>query len=178
MTIDPGPPVHIRPEASGDEDAVRAVTTVAFAPMPFSDGSEPHVIDRLRADGELTLSLVAEDRHGRIIGHIAFSPVVAGGSTVGWYGLGPVSVDPAHQGTGVGRALIEAGLAEMARRGAAGCALIGDPRLYSRFGFVSGALSHEELPPSLVQHLLLREDAAVPVGELRFASAFDHADQS
>ncbi len=168
--------IRIRPEAAEDVDAVRALTAAAFGPMPFSDGSEPGIIDRLRADGDLSLSLVAEDAAGRVIGHIAFSPVSAGSDRRGWYGLGPVSVEPAHQGRGVGRALIEAGMAELRRLDAAGCALIGDPRLYERFGFSSGALTYKDLEASLVQHRLLGAGAP-PAGELRFAPAFDSEPQ-
>ncbi|MGE0626156.1 MAG: GNAT family N-acetyltransferase [Pseudomonadales bacterium] len=53
----------------------------------------------------------------------------------GWYALGPVSVHPAHQRSGVGSALIEQGLEELETMGVSGCILTGDPRFYARFGF-------------------------------------------
>lgn len=49
----------------------------------------------------LTLSLLAE-LDGRVVGHIAFSPLTMPGGTSGWYGLGPVSVLPEFQRQGIG----------------------------------------------------------------------------
>lgn len=126
--------VSIRGETSVDEDAIRVLTSRAFEGRPYSDGTEPLVIDLLRAASALSLSLVAV--HDRaIVGHIAFSEV--GPDTErGWFALGPVSVEPSLQGRGVGSQLIEAGLHLLRERGATGCVLLGDPRYYGRFGFV------------------------------------------
>ncbi len=76
-------PMLIRPETPDDIDAIRDLTAAAFASMPYSDGTEPELIDRLRADGDLHLSLVACDGDA-LIGHVAFSPVttVAAGTLV------------------------------------------------------------------------------------------------
>ena len=46
-------PMLIRPEMPVDIDAIRDLTAAAFAPMPYSDGTEPEIIDRLRADGRV-----------------------------------------------------------------------------------------------------------------------------
>lgn len=124
----------IRDETAADIEAIRALTTDAFADMPHSDGSEPTIIDRLRAAGALTLSLVAEEE-GRVIGHIAFSPVSISGEAAGWYGLGPISVLPARQRGGIGSALVREGLARLRKLDAKGCVLAGDPAYYTRFGF-------------------------------------------
>nr|QQZ51031.1 hypothetical protein JKL49_07570 [Phenylobacterium glaciei] len=43
--------LHIEPERPGDAHAISAMTTAAFAPMPFSDGDEARVIDDLRQAG-------------------------------------------------------------------------------------------------------------------------------
>ncbi|HXV31231.1 MAG TPA: GNAT family N-acetyltransferase, partial [Sinorhizobium sp.] len=61
----------IRPERDGDRGAIRAVTAAAFAGHPYSDQTEPLIIERLRAGGALSLSLVAEEE-GDVIGHVAF----------------------------------------------------------------------------------------------------------
>ena len=42
-------PMLIRPETPDDIDAIRDLTAAAFASMPYSDGTEPEMIDRLRA---------------------------------------------------------------------------------------------------------------------------------
>ena len=55
----------VRPEREGDIDAIRTLTETAFRTAPHADGTEHLIIDRLRAAGALTLSLVAEaDGHG------------------------------------------------------------------------------------------------------------------
>lgn len=151
----------LRPETPSDVDAIRALTSAAFSGAPHSDGSEPDIVDRLRADGDLSVSLVAlangvEDADdGAIVGHVALSPVRAGSAPGSWFGLGPISVAPALQGRGTGGALVEAALAQLRARGAAGCVLVGDPAYYSRFGFTSGRFCYQGLPAEYVQHLVL-----------------------
>ncbi|MDK1489320.1 N-acetyltransferase [Sinorhizobium sp. 7-81] len=124
----------IRPERSDDREAIRDVTAAAFAGHPHSDQTEPLIIERLRADGALALSLVADDA-GEVIGHVAFSPVTITPFAAGWYGLGPVSVRPDRQGRGVGSALIRQGLDMLRKSGASGCVVVGEPEFYRNFGF-------------------------------------------
>ena len=50
----------VQPERAADIDAIRTLTETAFRTAPHADGTEHLVIDRLRAAGALTLSLVAE----------------------------------------------------------------------------------------------------------------------
>ena len=160
----------IRAEQAGDISPIHRLTAEAFAPMSFSDGTEPDVIDSLRAVGDLTLSLVAIE-YQVLAGHVAFSPVNISGVKKAWYGLGPVSVIPELQRKGIGSALINDGLGSLRNLGAHGCALIGDPNYYSRFGFVSdGNLHYEGVPDNHVQWLSF--DNAQPKGQLVFSPAF------
>ena len=124
----------IRREHEKDIEAIREVTKLAFADMPFADGDEHELTDALRNATALAVSLVAE-RHDQVIGHVAFSVAVPEDCSRGWYALGPVSVLPAHQRCGVGSALIRRGLEELEKLGATGCILTGDPSFYRRFGF-------------------------------------------
>ena len=108
--------IAIRPESPDDAAAIHAVIEAAFLGMPFADGDEQHLPARLREDGDLALSLVAEDAE-RIVGHIAFSPVTIAGGATGWYGLAPLSVLPELHGQGIGSALAKRGIADMQARG-------------------------------------------------------------
>ena len=101
--------IYVRHERPGDEKAIRDVTAAAFEGHPYSDQSEPLIIERLREAGALSVSLVAE-MNDEIVGHIAFSPVTLTPAESGWFGLGPVSVKPEVQGQGIGRQLILEGL--------------------------------------------------------------------
>lgn len=165
--------IHIRPERSGDEADIHELTAAAFAGKPYADGTEAPIIDRLRTDGDLTVSLVALDG-SEIVGHVAFSPVRIGDPSWDWYGLGPISVRPDRQRQGFGRAMIEEGLRLLRARGAAGCALIGDPKYYGRFGFEGDCgLTYRDLSATYVQALSF--GSAAPKGELEFARAFTGA---
>ena len=167
----------IRLEQPGDADAIRALTTEAFATAPHSSGTEAAIVDGLRAAGELTLSLVAvEDGEtsGEILGHVAFSPVTIDGAEHGWFGLGPVSVRPGRQRGGIGSVLIREGLRRLRENGAAGCVLLGDPAYYGRFGFVNDpALVLEGVPPEYFMRLGF--GAELPAGTVRYHAAFDGA---
>ncbi|MBP2445450.1 GNAT family N-acetyltransferase [Rhizobium leguminosarum] len=161
----------IRYETPADIDAIHDLTSIAFAPMPYSEGTEAEIIRRLRANGDLAISLVAEEG-GKIFGHIAFSPVTIDGVHAGWFGLGPIAVKPERQRQGIGKALIAKGLELLKEMDASGCALIGNPDIYSRAGFSSdGQLSYLDLDRRLVQRIVLRGPA--PRGTLQFASAFE-----
>ena len=138
--------------------------------MEYSDGDEQHLVDRLRKDGDLTLSLVAEDAT-RIVGHIAFSPVTISDGTQDWYGLGPVSVWPELQRKGIGGALIRRGIADMRAMGARGIVLLGSNEYYPRFGFVhEPQLTYPGPPPEYFQCLAI--DGDLPRGTVAYAPAF------
>ncbi|MDY0391673.1 GNAT family N-acetyltransferase [Desulfobulbus oligotrophicus] len=128
--------IVIRPEQPADIERIRALTLNAFVNQAQSNHTEHRIIDRLRETHALAISLLAEV-DGEIVGHIAFSEVDISDSSTGWYGLGPLSVLPAMQRKGIGRALVEAGLKELRKRGAQGCLLLGNPSFYRRFGFAN-----------------------------------------
>lgn len=126
--------ILIRTERPEDPATIRDITQRAFAPMPFSGGYEHDLIDNLRAGGALAISLVAE-LGGVAVGQVTFSPAFAADGSTGWYALGPIAVDPAHQKKGIGRKLIEGGIVKLRESDAAGCVLVGNPDRYRRFGF-------------------------------------------
>ena len=128
----------IRDETDADITAITEVTVAAFKTLEISDNTEQFVIEALRAANALSLSLVAESqgkKMGRVIGHIAFSPLTISDGTQNWYGLGPVSVMPEFQRQGIGKALIEEGLSRLKEMNARGCCLVGHPEYYRKFGF-------------------------------------------
>lgn len=162
----------LRPEQPGDEAAIHDLTKRAFAPMWFSDGDEPDLVDALRTAGDLTLSLVALDGKGTIIGHIGFSPVTIDHATCGWFQMAPVSVSPEVQLNGVGSALIQAGIAQLRADGAMGIAVVGNPDYYERFRFsvVPGLAPLSENDTQYFRVIVL--SGAAPSGTLRYAAAF------
>jgi putative acetyltransferase len=162
--------VIIRPETEHDFAAIRHINIVAFADHEYSQQTEHLIVEALRAADALTLSLVAE-KDGEVVGHIAFSAASIGETSEGWYLLGPVAVLPERQRQGVGSALVEAGLGALRERGARGCALVGDPAFYRRFGFASRAgVTCEGVPDEYVLCVAFVGD--VPAGLLTYHAAF------
>ncbi len=116
----------IRDEGPADAPAVRAVVEAAFG-RPL----EADLIDRLRADGDAAVSLVAVDG-GEVVGHVLFSRMAAPFRALA---LAPVSVAPHRQRSGFGTRLIRAGLDRARKGGWRGVFVLGDPAHYRRFGF-------------------------------------------
>lgn len=167
----------LRPEHCGDEVAIAAVISEAFAGAAHASGTEASIVDSLRSRGALTVSLVAETG-GVVVGHVAISPVTVrcaaseeGTAPDRWYGLGPVAVRPGLQRHGVGSGLVRAALQQIAAE--QGCVVLGDPRFYGRFGFRAAPwLVLPGAPPGCFQALLLTA-AVVPEGAVAYDPAFD-----
>ncbi|HRQ23158.1 MAG TPA: N-acetyltransferase [Anaerolineales bacterium] len=161
----------IREETKDDIAGISQVTLAAFTGK-FSDNPTEHlIILGLREANALTLSLVAET-NGNIVGHVAFSAVTINGEDKGWYGLGPISVQPENQRQGIGSALIKDGLSKLRDMGAKGCVLEGDPNYYQRFGFKSYAGLFYENSPGPEYFMALPFYEEVPQGRVEFHDAF------
>lgn len=164
------PNILIRDETAADIDAIAAVTIEAFKTLEISSHTEQFIVAALRAAGALAVSLVAE-LDGRVVGHIAFSPVTLSNGTPDWFGLGPVSVLPEVQRQGIGKALIGAGLARLQARHARGCCLVGHPGYYRQFGFANTpGLTLDGVPPEVF--FALAFDGRMPQGSVTFHAGF------
>ncbi len=120
----------IRPETEADHDAVRRLHTAAF-PTP----AEATLVDNLRLQASPLVSLVAEQA-GQLVGHILFSPVtLTRQDDLALMGLAPMAVVPEQQNTGIGSALVEAGLEACRDKGICAVVVLGHPSYYPRFGF-------------------------------------------
>jgi putative acetyltransferase len=164
------PKYIIRDETQDDISEIAEVTIAAFRTLEISNHTEQFIVEALRAARALSVSLVAV-ADGRVIGHIAFSPIAISDGTANWYGLGPVSVLPEHQRKGIGKALIKEGLARLKNMNAQGCCLVGHPEYYRQFGFrnVSG-LAYEGVPPEVF--FALSFDGRTPQGTVAFHEGF------
>ena len=132
----------IRRETGRDADVIRAITTAAFARgrSPSQVVPEARLIDELRASPAWlpALSLVATTSAGEITGHVLATRGHVGPDPV--LALGPLSVRPDRQQTGVGSALMHAVLGAADALGEPLVALLGDPAYYRRFGFELGTV--------------------------------------
>jgi putative acetyltransferase len=160
----------IHPETSSDHDAIRQILIAAFANHPYSHQTEHLIVEALRADDALSVSLVAEV-DGDVVGQIAFSPVIIDGKDCGWFALGPIAVFPSHQRQGIGQALVNEGMEAIRILGAQGCVLVGEPAFYRQFGFENNpAIRMEGVPPEVLMCLSMGDH--VPEGKVTHHPAF------
>lgn len=101
---------------------------------------------RLRAGVEpingLCFSAVADD--GGFLGSIRYWPIDIAGTPA--ILLGPLAVEPALQGQGIGKTLVRHSLAAAEDAGHSICVVVGDPNYYRPFGFISASAQGLSLP--------------------------------
>ncbi len=169
--------ISIREEAPADHAAIKRIHNAAFEQKLEAD-----LVDALRADGDLTVSLLAED-HDCVVGHIAFSPVTIEHNPLSRKvaGLGPLGVVPGKQRKGIGLALMAQGLARCRHLGLEAVAVLGDPSYYAQAGFKAarnfGLHYSHEIPSECFMALELKEKALAQVsGRVFYATAFSMFD--
>lgn len=124
------------------------------------------------------LAFVARDQ-GRVVGHVmnTWCHVEESGTPV--LQLSPLGVLPEFQGRGHGGDLVRASLAAVRALGEPLLLLEGDPKYYSRFGFVR-ADELGLLPPPETLHdrafqvAILDQDADLPQGRVVYSPPFRH----
>ncbi len=120
--------VEIREERPGDGGPIRELNTRAFG-----QDQEANIVDALRSNGAVLLSLVAS-LNGRVVGHIMYSPSSVG-DVVRGAALGPMAVLSEHERQGIGSRLVEAGKQKLKEAGCPFIIVIGHADYYPRFGF-------------------------------------------
>ena len=123
--------VRMRIEDPGDAQQIRDLLEASFP----GDG-EALLVDRLRSDGDIVLSLVAEDE-GVVIGYIAFSRLIVEGGETPFraVALAPLSVYTDYQQQGVATRLVHEAHACLAALGETLSVVVGEPDFYARFGY-------------------------------------------
>jgi putative acetyltransferase len=120
--------IEIREERAGDVEAIRDVNRRAFG-----QDQEANIVDALRSNGAVLLSLVAI-LDGKVVGHILYSPISIEGGVPG-AALAPMAVLPEDQRQGIGTKLIEAGNRQLKEEGCPFIIVLGHANYYPRFGF-------------------------------------------
>ncbi len=160
----------IRDALPRDYPAIRQILRHAFG-----QNYEADLVERLRADGDVLLELVAATDIA-LQGHILYSPlsIERDGGTLAAAALAPVAVLPALQRAGLGKALIEAGNARCAALGLSAIIVLGHPDYYPRFGFSAATADALQAPFSgpAFMALELQPGALKAGGRVRYTRAF------
>ncbi len=90
------------------------------------------------------LCFAAVDQHGGLLASLRFWPICI--AEIPAILLGPLPVEPALQGRGMGRALVAHGLAEARANGHRICVVVGEPEYYRPYGFVNAPSRGLRLP--------------------------------
>lgn len=143
----PAPAFVIDHETPADVVAREALLDRAMGRDRRKKSSEKIRRNRVPAEG---LALVARDPSGHVIGTVRLWNVEAGisreGRAIEALLLGPLAVDAAHEGKGIGGALMRAALMEARKRGHGAVLLVGDAPYYERFGFFADRTQHLVMP--------------------------------
>jgi predicted N-acetyltransferase YhbS len=153
-------------ERAEDGPAIDALLDRAFGPERTRKLSYRYRQDVTPVAG---LSLVARDATQAVIGTIRYWPVAIGTKQLPALLLGPLAVEPALAGQGIGRALIRESL-DMAEWGRhVRVLLVGDQDYYGRFGFAPASVHGIVMPgenPARLLTLALKADGFAGVSGL------------
>lgn len=157
----------VRPAREADHAAIRDVVTAAFGRPDEAD-----LVERLRADGDALVELVAEDG-AEVLGHILFSPMACD-PPARIAALAPVAVKPTVQRGGIGIALNQAGLDACRAEGVDAVVVLGHADYYPRFGFSAELARQVRAPFSGPSFMALELTPGVLATErtVRYAPAF------
>ena len=141
--------VTIKFERSGQINARENLLDRVMGQVRFRRASQ-----RIRENRAPALSLVAADSSGAVIGTVRLWHIKADGLSDALM-LGPLAVDPAFQGLGIGGALMRAALSHAAKAAFGAIILVGDPDYYARLGFKAAPAANLAMPGPFERHRLL-----------------------
>jgi putative acetyltransferase len=162
---------------------VHAADTAAIGTLVadvFGNGAEARLIERLRDQGRIVVSLVAvEDR--RIVGNVVFShlSIATDSSTIEAAALAPLAVSRDCRRLGIGAALVREGLRVCKAHGKDVVLVLGDPAYYVRFGFSAErakAVASKYSGPSFMALELTPGVLTHTSGTVTYPSAFEEVD--
>jgi predicted N-acetyltransferase YhbS len=158
-------PLSIEVARESDDAAIEKLHQRAFGPGRFA-----RTAYRVREQAGPTAGFGFVARVGSLlVGSVQLTPVEIGGARV--LILGPLTVEPAFEGRGIGGALLVRSAEAAQTRGYSAILLVGDEAYYSRHGYrrvpPGRILMPGPVDPSRLLILLLPAEAAIPKGAVR-----------
>ena len=167
--------LSIRPEKTVDFETIRNLVAESFSSAEHTDGDEHNLVNRIREtiDYIPELSLVAE-RDGHIVGYIMMSRIYVDNKVS--LALAPLAVLPELQGQSIGSQLVKEAHKLASALGYGYSIVLGDPKFYSRFGYVTacsyGIKAPFDVPNEYYMVCKFSDDAYVPSGIVEYSKAF------
>ena len=118
--------IQVRAAGRGDIPSL-----IAIDRLSLTDIERRQSIAHWTASGQCLVAL----RAGKVVGYVAFSPVIVQGEELQWVGMAPLAVDENYRGQGLARQLVYEGLDSLNEFGYAAVVVLGDPAFYERLGF-------------------------------------------
>lgn len=137
------PVFNVTAQAVADIPAREALLDRAMGPGRKKKSSEKLRRGRRPAEG---LAFVARDASGVVVGTVRLWNIRLGEDGAPALLLGPLAVDPALKGEGIGSALMQRAIVEAQRLGHRAILLVGDAPYYGRFGFSAARTSRLSMP--------------------------------
>jgi len=158
----------LRLESPGDAPFIRELLEASFP-----DPDEADLVDNLRRDGDVVLSLVAE-AGGLVIGHVLFSRVSVNGEAGSQQAvaLAPLAVLTEYRQQGIGTGLVRDAHGRLAAMGEALSIVVGEPAYYTRFGYSHQRAAHFESEYQSPYLMAVCFGAAPAEGRLVYPRAF------
>lgn len=164
----------VRPEKPEDFDTIAKINQAAFG-----QNEEAELVALLRGTESFIpeLSLVA-DLDGLLVGHILFSKArIVGETTTPCLALAPMAVSPSQQGSGIGTALMNKGLAISRALGHQAIVVLGHPHFYPKFGFTPASGFGIKFPQDVPDDVFLAQELTPgalknATGTIRYDPAF------
>jgi len=160
--------VVMRIEEPHDAPQIRELLEASFPGF-----EQALLVDRLRSDGDIVLSLVAEDQ-GVVVGYIAFSRLTVedGDSRFRAVALAPLAVYPEYQQQGIATRLVQESHACLAALGETFSVVLGEKQFYGRFGYSNRRVASFESEYQSPYLMALSFGAAPMQGRLVYAPTF------
>lgn len=166
-------PFTIDQHCDGRVAEIAGVVEAAFRAQHGSGDGEVTLIAALREAGDAITELVALEE-GAVVGHVMFSRMTSTPERRQIAALAPVCARIDRQNTGIGSALVRAGLDVCRQKDVGAVIVLGEPEYYRRFGFSAAkaqGIACVYAGPHL-QALELIPDTLGSVTALAYAPAF------
>ncbi|WP_158796184.1 GNAT family N-acetyltransferase [Pedobacter sp. L105] len=179
--------IKLRQEKQVDHSAVAEAIIASYKDVGYSNHREQLMVERLRNSDSFVpeLSIVAENEHQEIVGHIMLTKMHIQNKGIDYSALtlAPLSIIPSYQNKGIGSKLVMESHRIAADLGFKFIAILGIPNYYPKFGYELTSRYDISLPikiaksNSLIISLIDHDFSEIIGGTIKYSDEFFEKDQ-